>query len=645
MEKVETVNGDTVIEMEITPNRPDLLNVLGVAREISAILSKDCIFPRIKEVSFPRNECDITIEDKDGCSRYIGTLIEGVSCDLSPKGILNRISSLGIRGVNNVVDITNFCLMEMGQPMHAFDYDKLEGGKLFVRRARKGEKIVTIDEVERELDPSVLVIADKKQPVAIAGIMGGKNTEVSSGTKNILLESAYFDPIQIRRTSRKLGLSSDSSYRFERGVDYETVEKGASRAIELILEHAKGTITAHTDVVAEKKTRKEKEVKTSLENINAFLGSELTLSRCKSILTKLGFDLSVDDKEIISIIPPKYRSDVKLPVDIFEEIGRIVGYDNLPMTLPLIKADNVSPDARIAKRKTVKKVMLSQGFNEVITYSMFSRISLARSGQGNLESVGVINSLSQEQEIMRPSLLPSLLPVVLSNGNKGQKDLKLFEAGRVYTKEGEKEVLGVIATGLFSSDWRETDKKEIDFYDIKGSLDAVFLGLNIDGARYEQNQESFLEEGQRADVFLNNKKIGYIGKIDSETLQSWGIKQKAVYFAEIDLELLFSVDVKRKEYKAATEYPAIVRDISLAIDRDVSFDAIRKVATEKGGAILSSVEFREEYIGDKIEKGKRGVVFSLTYQAFDRTLTEDEVNVVNESILQEIVCCFKAVQR
>ncbi|MCK5581533.1 MAG: phenylalanine--tRNA ligase subunit beta, partial [Candidatus Omnitrophica bacterium] len=349
VEKTETVAGDTVLELEITPNRPDCLNMLGMAREVSAILNKTVKKPSLPEIKYPKEKCPVEIVDKEGCTRYIGTVIKDVKVAKAPQAMQQRLAAIGLRPINNIVDITNFCLMETGQPLHAFDYDKLEGGKIIVRRAKKGETIITIDGELRELDPSVLVIADAKRPVAIAGVMGGQETEVTGKTKNILLESAYFDPVLIRRAARKSGLSSDSSYRFERGVDFQMVENGCTRAIALIQELAGGEIEQRQDLCLAKKKKVGKAVTVSLAQINGLLGAALTTTQCKTILKKLEFDvvskkgqpLPGDRPQILKVTPPTFRNDIHQAVDVVEEVARVVGYDNLPLSLPHITVSNV----------------------------------------------------------------------------------------------------------------------------------------------------------------------------------------------------------------------------------------------------------------------------------------------------------------
>ncbi|NCA96159.1 MAG: phenylalanine--tRNA ligase subunit beta, partial [Methanomicrobia archaeon] len=372
VESIEKVKGDAVLELEITPNRPDCLNLLGIAREVSAISNKKLTYPVVTKRRLPVRSCDVTIDDVKGCLRYIGVVIEGVKVGPSLKEQQHYLGSVGIRSISNIVDVTNFCMMELGQPLHAFDHDKLSGHKLIVRRARKGETIVTIDNVKRELDESILVIADQDKPVAIAGIMGGKETEVTDSTKNILLESATFDPILIRRASRKLGLSSDSSYRFERGVNIDTALMASQRACDLILQSSGGKITAYKDVRGASFKRKIKSIKVSLGDINQFLGSAITKNQCVQILKRLECVVTTKANDVLEIMPPSFRSDLRSAVDIMEELARIYGYNNIPSSLAMVRAVNIPQHDKRMKREQVRSFFVAQGFNEVVTYSMVS---------------------------------------------------------------------------------------------------------------------------------------------------------------------------------------------------------------------------------------------------------------------------------
>ncbi|MFH1360723.1 MAG: phenylalanine--tRNA ligase subunit beta [Candidatus Omnitrophota bacterium] len=643
VEKIENVDGDAVFEMEITPNRPDCLSHLGIAREISAILNKTLKPPKIKKLKIPTKKADITIEDKNDCRRYIGVVVQNISAKESPSKIAQMIFRLGLRSVNNIVDITNFCLLETGQPMHAFDYDKLIGGKIIVRRARQGETIVTIDGEERKLDTSILIIADAKRPVAIAGIMGGKETEVTESTKNILLESAYFDPILIRRASRVLGLSSDSSYRFERGVDMETVKTGAHRALSLIQEYAGGQIQSCADVFPRKSKTSKSALTLSLKQVNTFLGVKLPPQRIKSILVKLGFKISSSKKDSLKIMPPSFREDIKQVVDVLEEIARIIGYDRLPVSLPLVKATGIPPDRNRALRKIIRESLCAQGLNEAITYAMINPESLLKAKQKPKDVVKVKNPLSKDQEIMRPTLLPGFLSLAQTNINKGQKDLAFFETGKIYGPAGEQDVIAILMAGQRSQSWR--DKERTDFFDIKGVIQETAKRLGCEDLEFANNPHDIFEEGQGTHILLDGKKIGELGPINQEILSQWDIKQKGIYYAEMRARTLYEKACRDKRYAPIPQFPSIARDISLAVQKDISFNQIKEIISRRGSEFLTSIRFVEQYLGEKISDRQRGMTISLLYQSSERTLQEDEVNRNYQDICQALKNELGAIQR
>ncbi|HBG61183.1 MAG: phenylalanine--tRNA ligase subunit beta [Omnitrophica WOR_2 bacterium GWF2_38_59] len=647
VENVSLVGGDTIFEVEVTPNRPDCLNMIGIAREISAVLNKELALPRTGKLSKADAICDIKIEDKKGCLRYIGTVVENISIQQAPKELLKRINSLGLRAINNIVDITNFCLLETGQPLHAFDYDKLAGGRIIVRRAKDGEKIVTIDDIERALDPSILVIADAEKPVAIAGIMGGKETEVTASTRNILLESAYFDPIIVRKASRKLGLSSDSSYRFERGVDYPTVENCSNRALSLILKEAGGKIVKSSDIKVTGRNKAAKEIVIEKEKIDSFLGTDTSVTQCKNIFDKLGFDVKVDKQKVFTIVPPSFRGDIVQEVDIIEEVARIIGYDNLPLSMPSIKVSNISESKEIQLRKKIKQILMAQGCSETVTYTMISQKNLNDSKLSDIEKLNIVNPLSQDQEMMRPSLLPSMLSRVQFNLNRGQKDISLFEAGKIYTNKGEKETLAVIMTGVALRDWRKLKQNNVDFVDIKGIVGKVFSGTGIqDSAVSYKISELPFFAGENAQIFLRGKKIGAVGRICQEVLDAWDIKGASVVFAEVDLESFYSGSFSKKKYFPVIEYPIVTRDISLAIKKDILFDEIRNIVFNDNNDIMHNFNLIEEYLGENLPgKEYKGLVCSCKYQSKTGTLKEEEVTKVHERICQSLIDKIGAIRR
>ncbi len=645
VEKIEDVEGDTVFELEVTPNRPDCLNFIGLAREISAILNKTLRQPKIKKVKFSNNKCDILIQDKKDCHRYIGAIIKDVCVKPVSQDIKKKIFSLGLRSVNNIVDITNFCLMETGQPMHAFDYDKLEGGKVIVRRAKKGEKIIAIDDVEYALDPSILVIADAKRPVAIAGIMGGKDTEVTKKTKNILLESAYFDPSLIRRASRKLALRSDSSYRFERGVDMDTVETGANRAIDLIQQSAGGTPFARKDAYFTKKKKVLTSIGIEKDKIDRVLGASFSVLQIKIILKKLEFNVLQGAKNKLKVIPPSFRQDIKSDVDIIEEIARIVGYDQLPLKLPEIKAQNVPVSKTWIFKQKLRNALTGQGLDEIIGYTMIGTKALDRAKIDCEKPVCNSNPLTEDQQIMRPSALPSLLDVVSLNSKRGQKDLKVFELGKIYLPSGEKEILSIAMTGRACRDWRVTTKKKISFYDIKGVVEAVSRSFNVGELLMVSKENASFEKGQSARICFKDKIIGFLGKIDASILSEWEIKHQDVFFAQIETAVLYKESQRLLKYKSVSEYPCVVRDISLAVKKETLFQKIKETIVSLNEELLTKVDFVEQYLGEKLPPDHRGITVSLTYQSFKRTLTENEVEQIHDRICQKIISDLEAIKR
>ena len=643
VEAVQGVGKDTVLDIEVTPNRPDCLNTIGLAREISAICAKDLKLPKVKTIKPTRsNALIVSIEDKKDCSRYVATIIKDCSINDSPAWMSERLMSLVIRPISNAVDVTNFVLMEIGQPLHVFDLDKLAGAKIIVRRARVGEKIITLDGIERKLDPSILVIADAVKPVAIAGIMGGVDTQVTTQTKNILLESARFDMGVIRRASRMLGLKSDSSYRFERGVDIQGVLNGADRAAGLLIELTGGQCFGRFDNAPKAKV-KAHIIRVSIVDIEGLLGTKVAAKAVKNALTRLGMKVTTDKKKGFKVAVPGFRGDLKQNVDVIEEVARIIGYDNLDVSFPCIQVQNIAPDIRPRTvRKTAANVLVAKGYSETITYSLICQKDLDFC-QLQIKGVGVENALSGEHNMMRPSLMPSLLHVAASNLNRGQKELRIFEIGKCYSATDEQWTLALLNTGRRSHDWRQNSKDLIDLNDIKGALEQVFCQLGADVA-FSAGQYPGLDFGA-AILTLKDQPLGALGRIPKNTLQQWGIRSGDVYFAQVNLQPIFSLPKATIKYEPIAEFPPIVRDISIAVDAKVTFSAIKRICQRLGGGILRGIHLVEEYTGEKIQSGHRGLVLSLLYQSRERTLREDEVNGVHGGIVSALACELAAVQR
>ena len=643
VEHVEKAGQDTVLEMEVTPNRADCLSHWGLARELAAIY--DCRRKPVKRYSSKIRQVKnlVSINSFDDCAHYSGTIIDGVSVTPANKTIQAYLKAIGIRPISNMVDITNYCLMELGQPMHVFDYDKLEGGQIFVRRAKKGESIVTLDGEHRELDPSILVIADAKRPVAIAGIMGGKDTEVTSKTKKVLLECAHFNQVLIRRAGRKIGLSSDSSYRFERGIDRAATNDAKKRALFLLLSEAGGKVIQEQVVRVAKKS-KGKKLSVSIDSVNERLGANLTKSRCATILKNLDFSVSSTGKSL-SVTVPSFRPDVDSFEDIVEEIARIIGYDNVPQALPLINASNIDENPLRKIRQVIEKQCVAQGFAETITYSMINLDALKKSNVSAENVTAIKNPLTQDQTHMRPSLLPGALDVLKTNINRGQKDLKLFELGKVFDAKQERWALSLLITGQGVTDWRQLNKSILDFFDLKGMLEILFCYLRIDKTEFGPVRRAHFEEGQSAAVVRAGKTLAEIGKVSQGVLSQWGIKAKDVYYAELDVDQVCQKANIEKVYVPVSEFPSIVQDISLAVEPEVSYDQIRKIVWENGGQWLKSMDFKELYLGEKLPDGHRGIVFSLTFQSSSETLRESDVLNVVEHISKALSEDLGAIKR
>lgn len=630
------VGTDKIMELEITSNRPDCLNILGIAREVSTVFDADLKGPSISHqlsavTTAPGIKC--VIRDKKLCPAYTARVITGVNIRPVEKAIAKKLEALGYRTVNSVVDITNFCLMELGQPLHAFDLDKLNRGKIIVRKAKKGEKLVTIDGVCRELEPDMLVIADSEKPVAIAGIMGGIDTEVTNLTKNILLESAYFDPLSIRRTARKLGMSTDSSYRFERGVDKGMVRGASLRAASLIIKetggepggfYEDGTLNICEPVL-----------EFDCEKAGNILGAELGKEWVKHIFTRLGMTITGENGERLSVKVPTFRQDLRREWDLIEEAARIYGYDKIPETMPAISpAIQRKDSARLAAEK-LSKALVASGFFEIMTYSLISDPAAKRFTGILGDPVTLNNPLSEEQKVLVPQLVDGMLKSISWNINRRNKDLMLFEIGKIYSKAQEGEgyleipALCIGITGLANADWAH-GKKGISFYDLKGCIEEAFRLLNVSPEFFpsELNEMSLC-----AGVRLKGEEhcIGYAGRIKDKLLAAYDIEQE-VYVAEIRLDQVFEKVVLKREYRSVPRFPFSTRDISMLCDEEISAADISRTIEKSGEELIRRIDLIDVYRGKNIPIGKRSLTYSIQYGLDTRTLKDEEIESVHAGV-------------
>ncbi len=633
---------DVIFEINVTPNRPDCLSVVGIAREVAALLGIKLNYPDLTVTESGEDIhrlANVELLDSEKCPRYSCRVIENVIIGSSPMWLKSRLESSGIRSINNVVDVTNYVLLELGQPLHAFDYDLIEGRKIIVRAAGEGEVITTLDGVERKLSPEDLLICDGKRPVALAGVMGGANTEVSGSTKNILLESAYFDPLAIRKTSRKTGLKSESSYRFERGVDPNGITKALDRAADLIRELSGGKV-AKGRIDEYPTTIEPSVVRLSLSRVNSILGAAIDALEITRISEGLGFENAASSNGDITFRIPTWRVDVTREIDLIEEIARLYGYGRIPSTLPAVtmKTERTDPAKIVLGR--FKEIFVSGGFSEAINFSFEDSGLLTHFG--NTGALAILNPLSSELAAMRTSLLPGLIRNSVLNLNRQEQNVRLFEIGKIFIPAGKGELpveitkLAAAATGRRQPElW---DKEEFDFYDFKNLLDKGFDALSISGSvRFRRASEiGFLHPGKSAVITAGGENCGFIGELHPDLRDKLEIP-KRLYVMELDLDKIAGkFGQTRKAFTQLPRFPAVRRDIALIIDEETPVSSILEEIQSLDSKLIEDVEVFDVFTGSPVEKGKKSVAVSLQLRARDKTLTEDEINKVQDKTIKKL---------
>jgi len=644
---------DIVLELSLTPNRADCLGMLNVAREIAALTGGKLQFPKVDD-SAEGGECAkqtrVDIEAKDLCKRYVARLIKDIKIVPSPLWLQQRLMAVGVRPINNVVDVTNYIMMETGQPLHAFDYDCIKGKRIVVRRAQEAEEIVTLDGQLRKLNPEMLIIADAERAVAIAGVMGGLDSEVTAATKTILLESACFHGTSIRRTSYALGLRSEASMRFEKAVDLEQARFVADRTVQLLAEIGAGTpVDGCVDCYP---VREEKQpIELRVKRVNQILGTEISPETMEDILKSLQIKIVEKKKEGWLLLPPTYRRDIELEVDFIEEIARLYDYEKIPTTLPEGVTTQGMRTAEQKSRIKLRKTMAAQGLMEVITYSFINPQQLdylgLPDGHHLRETITIANPLSEEQGVMRTTLLPGLLTIVQRNINKQNKNLKLFEMGKVFYVDGyptekklptEKLMLAAVSTGEKEKSWAYQAEK-YDFYFLKGVVENLLevIGYDLKEVSFEIAENlPMLHPSRSAVIKLKGREIGVLGEVHPLTLEKLGIDQK-VSMLNLDIESLSCENVMHKTLVVpVTKYPAVRRDLAIVVREEVNTGAVQALIRKKAGSWLKELRLFDLYRGEQIQEGYKSLAFSLTWQASDKTLTDDEVNSLHQKIDQAL---------
>ncbi len=624
--------GSPIVSFGITPNRPDCLSMVGMAREVGIIEGKPLRLPRPEVSEVPSKAADVvkvTVKARDLCPRYACRVIEDVKLGPSPLWMQQRLIAAGMRPINNIVDITNYVMLELGQPLHAFDADKIAEGEIIVREAEENEVLKTLDGVERKLEKGMLLIADPTQPLALAGIMGGESSEITESTKRVLLESANFNRGSIRRTSRKLGLRSEASSRFEKGLDPELVFLAADRAAELLEKYAGGKVYSGTVVDGDYEA-KETVVETTASFINRLLGLELEKSQIVEILTKVGLEVA-SNGDALTVKVPSFRQDIEQEVDLAEEVARIYGLDNIPDSIPKGEIASSGLTQLQKVERILARELASIGYSELITYSFLSEKRLE--GLPG-EPVRIANPLSEEQAVLRTSLLPSLLKAVETNYNRLQKDVAFFEIAKIYLKsEGqalpeEKLMLGAALAGK-KQGYFDAAPGDVDFYDLKGALDYLGsrLRLTFD---YAPSRRPRMHPGRCADVSLDGRVIGYIGQIHPDETE------EPVYFLEIEVEPLTKGLSEVVVYKGLTRFPAVFRDIALVGPMAVPAKELTEAIINAGGRHLVSVELFDLYTGPQVGEGKKSLAYALMFQSEERTLTDSEIDEALKNIQAKV---------
>jgi phenylalanyl-tRNA synthetase beta chain len=624
---------DAVVDFEITNNRPDCLSMIGIAREAAATLGEKLRYPEITVAENNENISSyVNIEVKNGelCPRYTARVVKNVKIQSSPGWMQERLLKAGVRPINNIVDITNYVMLEMGQPMHAFDLDKLAGRKIIVRNAVEGETITTLDEVERTLNESMLVIADQDRAIAIAGIMGSSNSEIDENTNTLVFEGANFQALNIRLSSKKLGLRTEASGRFEKGIDTELAEKALERACNLVQMLGAGEVVGgKMDFYSNPK--QSRHILFDTDRARRFIGADISTDQMKEYLEALEF--GVDSNFNVTV--PTFRDDVMISEDIIEEITRIYGYENIPSKL---MDTTFTQGGKSYKQKLIdqaKSILTAQGLYEVFTYSfvspgVFNKINLkVESPYRN--AIKLINPLGEDQSIMRTTIIPNIMDVIARNYNRKIENGQFFELSKVYLTEtlplsdlaDEREVLTM---GLYGN---------VDFFDLKGVVENLMEELNIKSYRILSSNHDSLHPGRTAELIINNKRIGWLGEAHPDMLDNYGVPVR-VFIAELNFDEITNQSNPEIKYKSLPKYPSVSRDIAVVVAEEITAGQIEEIIKNKGGKTVEEVKFFDIYRGSQIEKGYKSMAYSIIYRSEEKTLTEEEVSKVHNKILNSL---------
>lgn len=641
---------DEALEIALTPNRADCASVIGIAREIAALTGKPLRKPDVRLKEGDKNITAltrVTLDDPSGCPRYAAGVVLGVEIKPSPFWIRYRLWVSGIRTISNVVDVTNYVLLELGQPLHAFDYDRLKENRIVVRRAKEGETFTTLDGKTHSLNPENLMICDAQRAVALAGIMGGLNSEIFLGSKNVLIESAFFDPLTIRRGAKRLGLSTEASYRFERGIDIDGVVPALQRALMLMSELTGGEVVQGI-IDNYPRPHHRPVIELCADKTNRFLGTNLSGRAMARYLTALEMEVETEDENTLRVKPPAFRVDITRDWDLMEEVARLEGYQNIPVTFPPIKPSEDLDPPEIALGDRVREIMVGMGFAEVISYSFISPGSaeqLQAQATNPLRSfVALLNPLTVEQSVMRTSLVPGLMAALGTNLAHGEKDLRCFEWGRLFFSQGgpdrlplEKYALAAFMTGLAGKKEWHTDERPVDFYDMKGALEGLLEGLGLFPCSFQRGETPpWYRVEAAARVVCNGVVLGAVGELSKEVLKSFGIDETGVFFFELDGSLLQEHAFPKTSFKPFARFPAVLRDVSVVVGKGIESARIQDIIEREGGELVESVSLFDLYEGGKLGAGEKALAFRICYRSKETTLEGRDINQLHERIIEKV---------
>ncbi len=648
---------DTILNINVTPNRPDCLSVLGIAREIAALFNVNIAMPDHKLLEGHRSvkdEVSVDIVEPGLCPRYCARIIDNIRIEQSPLWMRKRLEYCGIRPINNIVDITNFVLLEFGQPLHAFDFEKLTDRKIVVRTPNQGETLKTLDEVERTLPEDVLLICSSSEPVAIAGIMGGEESGITAKTNKILIESAYFSPRSIATSSRKLKLKTEASIRFEKGIDINAVIPSLNRASALISEIT--GVKPYKDIIDNypNPSSSQKPVKVPVEKVNSVTGLSLTTDKVKKTLEKLNFKIIEKQSDIFNVTAPSYRQDISIFEDIVEEVARIEGYENIPTTYPEVSLCFRANNMELKFASCLRSYFISQGFNETVNFSFYSpdMISIMKLPENDdrYRFVKILNPLSSSQSVLRTSIIPSLLVNLKDNMQLRNKTFKLFEIANVFYSKGTdsqpleiKKIAGIMA-GLKSEESWNKPGCPVGFFDIKGCLENLFSNINISYTFSKSPVQPFLYPNKSLNILTNNKTTGFLGQIHPDIVEKHDIETDIFVF-ELDFINLFKHYSNKIEYRPFSRTPSVQRDIALVVDDDIDAATVFNTIKSFKNDLVTDVSFFDYYKGPNIDEHKKSLAYRLIFQSDDRTLTDSEVNSVMDKLIVYLQKKLKAELR